>query len=337
MPTSAFVHASRVDPGYRHADGDTLAVLLVKSCVHSCRPFVGSNEAVEEIMSALTYISVWKCISARIHGLERAAATHARFLAANNKSSYGAEKELQRQCADILVSIESFQQDYESLLPVTATLAIDAFKDDAGRQIKENSVADALLVRTIIVKLIAFEAELTYLLSNHTEQLRSASELAFLHLQRQIVADEDYRSKWQKAHSHHETACEKLGSVHLLWHGIWAFKVSATAGGQTDLVYQEPLRIDAAPLSLGFVLTEWKRVTAGNADSAYREAKAQAEIYRGGILGGLELTSHRYLVVVTKEQINVPEDIRESNIVYRHINIAVDPQLPSAASKKLSK
>jgi hypothetical protein len=287
-------------------------------------------------VSALTYVAVWQSISARIQGLARAAATHAGFLAANGKSAYGADKELQRQCADILASTENLQRDFASVLPMSANAAINAFQADAGQQIKGNSAGDAALVRTILVKLIAFEAELTYCLSNQTEQVRSVSELAFMHLQRLIVADDDYRVKWQKAHAHHETTCEKLGATHLLWHGIWAFKVDATVGGQTDLVYQEPLRMGATPVSLGLVLTEWKRVTGDNVETAYREARAQAVLYKGGILGGLELTSHRYLVVVTERQINPPADVKENNVTYRHINIAVDPQLPSVAAKRLS-
>ena len=136
------------------------------------------------------------------------------------------------------------------------------------------------------------------------ERVRSASELAFVHLQRVIVADEDFRKKWQAAFAKHETHCERLGGVHLLWHGIWAFKADA-AGGKTDLVYQEPANTGGIQVSLGMVLTEWKR-DKGDATAAYKQAKEQAAIYSGGILAGVELASHRNLVVVSKKQINRP-------------------------------
>ncbi|CCD96593.1 conserved hypothetical protein [Bradyrhizobium sp. ORS 375] len=286
-------------------------------------------------MSALTYEAIWRSISARIHGLAKAASAHAGFLAASNRSPYGADKELQRQCAEILDIIEEFQRNYIGALPLVASRAIDSFRADTGQQIRQNSAGDALLVRTILVKLIAFEAEFTYCLSDQMERVRSASELAFMHLQRLIVADEDYQKKWKDAYSHHETSCEKLGATHLLWHGIWAFKVDAVAGGKTDLVYQEPLQMGSVPVSLGLVLTEWKRVTGSNADTAYVEARAQAALYQGGVLGGLELNSHRYLVIVTERQIVPPADLVEGNVVYRHINIAVDPYSPSVAAKRM--
>jgi hypothetical protein len=57
-----------------------------------------------------------------------------------------------------------------------------------------------------------------------------------------IVVDKNVRAKWQaawKKSGGHETRCEQLGAVHLLSHGIWAFKTSAN--GATDLVYSDPI------------------------------------------------------------------------------------------------
>ena len=81
---------------------------------------------------------------------------------------------------------------------------------DGGKQIRDNTYGDAGLLRTIIVKLVAFEAEVTFCLDDQFESIRSAAELAFMHLKRLIVADEDYRKKWQGAFAKHETHCEKL-------------------------------------------------------------------------------------------------------------------------------
>lgn len=286
-------------------------------------------------MNALTYLAAWRPISARIHGLERAAAVHAGFLAINSGSPYGADKDLQRHCEDVRDGVERFQQSFRHVLPVAANSAINRFLADAGKQIAGNSAGDAKLVRTIIVKLVAFESEMTHCLDNPMERVRSASELAFMHLQRLIVADEEYGRKWQAAFADHETHCEKLGGVHLLWHGIWAFKADA-AGGKTDLVYQETLRTGATPVALGMVATEWKR-SNGNPAAAYKAAKEQAALYSGGVLAGVELASHRYLVVVTKKQIVPPADAIEGEVTYRHINIPVEPESPSIAAKRLAK
>jgi hypothetical protein len=286
-------------------------------------------------MTDLSFRSAWQAISARIHGLEKAAAVHARFLTSNSASPYGADKALQKHCEGIRASVEEFQRSFGKLLPASANSAVERFMIDAGTQIHGNTIGDAQLVRSIIVKLIAFESEMTYCLDDRMEHVRSVSELAFMHLQRLIIVDEDYRKKWQAAFADHETQCEKLGGLHLLWHGIWAFKIDAV-GGKTDLVYQEPLVTNAASAALGIVLTEWKK-TDNDPRPAYADAKRQATLYSSGVLAGLELTSHRYLVVVTKKQIASPVDTIEGGVTYRHINIAVEPEAPSIAAKRLAK
>ena len=135
----------------------------------------------------------------------------------------------------------------------------------------------------------------------------------------------------RKSSEEGEVACEKLGAVHLLLHGIWAFKVDA-AGARTDLVFQEP----AGDLTNeqryvdGFVLTEWKRASSEeNARQRFEEARLQAGRYAQGALAGSELTGYRYAVVVSRQRVEIPSDLREGEVVYQHINIAVDPQLPS--------
>ena len=285
-------------------------------------------------MSALNFIAAWRPLSARICGLERAAAVHARFLTVNSASPFGADKALQKHCEEIYANIIEFQKTFSESLPPAANSAIDRFKTDGGEQINANTNGDAKLVRTIIVKLVAFESEVSYCLDGQEERIRSASELAFVHLQRLIVADEDYRRKWQEAFDH-ETRCETLGALQLLWHGVWAFKVDAN-GGRTDLVYQEPLQTSDTQVALGMVLTEWKK-TDDKTDEAYAAAKKQAALYSGGVLAGFELASHRYLVVVTRKQIETPMDVVEGSVTYRHINIAVEPEAPSTAARRLAK
>jgi hypothetical protein len=105
-----------------------------------------------------------------------------------------------------------------------------------------------------------------------------------------------------------------------------------TAGERTDLVFQDAgANLDEAErAAAALVLTEWKK--AANQDEAnarFEAARRQAGRYAQGALAGNELTVYRYLVVVTKRRIDVPRDRTDADVVYRHVNIAVDPQPPS--------
>ena len=88
-----------------------------------------------------------------------------------------------------------------------------------------------------------------------------------------------------------------VGAVHLLWHGIFAFKIDANRG-RTDLVFGEPLG-DQETYADALVLTEWKKATKSDASKKFGEATSQAEIYARGPLAGNELHAYRYAVVVT--------------------------------------
>ena len=83
------------------------------------------------------------------------------------------------------------------------------------------------------------------------------------------------------------------------------------------------------------MLTEWKK-EKGKPETSYATAKQQAAAYSSGVLAGVELASHRYLVLVTVKQISTPEDVIDDSITYRHINIAVDPEKPSAVARRLA-
>src|SRR5262249_48601291 len=152
-------------------------------------------------------------------------------------------------------------------------------------------------------------------------------------LKRTLAVDEDVRTKWQRAFdSGGETACERLGSIHLLSQGIFAFKVNSE-GARTDLVFPELPDESLLSRSVdGLVLTEWKKAaTPRDAATKLAQARDQAERYRQGPLAGLELTGYRYLVVVSEHELpnvsgNGPND---GGAVYRHINIAIAPVVPS--------
>ncbi len=272
-------------------------------------------------MALITYVSSWKSISERIKSLIKASELHASFLKVNSASPYGADAALQKQCEGIVQEVEVFKRQFEPYLPTTAIEAIARFSSDGGAHINQNNKGDAGLLRSSIVKLAGFESELTYCLDSSAERVRSTSELAFAHLQRLIAVDAAFRTKWLDAFLAHETHCEKLGGVHLLWHGIWAFKVDAT-GGKTDLVYQEAPRLSEVPAALGMVLTEWKLARRSEEiEGAFADARMQADLYAGGVLAGLELTSHRYLVVVSEKASKIPPDFEG---IWRDIQAYID-------------
>ena len=183
-----------------------------------------------------------------------------------------------------------------------------------------------------IVLLSAFESEMTLALSNNQEAIRTRVERAFNHLQRSIVVDPKVRTDWQRAIAANEIACEKLGAVHLLLHGIYAFKVNAE-GGRTDLVYQEPTQLsdDELPYAEGLVLTEWKSVEAADVKQKCEQARSQAANYASGIFGGAELTTYRYIVAVSADYVPLPDNLVSGGVTYLHRNIAVSPKVPSRA------
>jgi hypothetical protein len=186
-------------------------------------------------------------------------------------------------------------------------------------------------VHVMVTLLVSFRAEFEYHLSDTTAVAKRLSERAFTHLQRSIVVDAELRKKWKDGFEKGEPACEKLGAVHLLLHGIWAFKVN-TEGERTDLVFNDPIRQSSfiERTAEALVLTEWKRVrSASETEAKAGDARKQAARYTVGALGGVELARYRFIVLVSKETLTPPEDLLENGIVYRHINIAVEPRSPS--------
>jgi hypothetical protein len=191
-------------------------------------------------------------------------------------------------------------------------------------------------VQFALTSLAAFQSEFNYIISDTQFIARRITERAFIHLQRCIVVDEDVRYKWTHAFNAHETKCEQLGALHLLYHGIWAFKADAT-GGKTDLILNEPLPsvtvIESSADAL--VLTEWKRVRLRDElQDKIQEAQRQAEIYNSDVLGGVEIRNYRYLVMVSEKRMEMPDDSIKGGAKYRHINIAVNPGNPSEEAKR---
>lgn len=146
--------------------------------------------------------------------------------------------------------------------PKLLNLSMD-LKKNQGLFCNSSGTPDVLQEQTwaALVSLAAFETEMSFVLSDFQESIHARSEIAFSHLQRLIAADPEFREKWKTAFKdQREEACEQVGAVHLLHHGIWAFKVNA-AQERTDLVFQEPIEklMDEVRNVHGLVLTEWKR------------------------------------------------------------------------------
>jgi hypothetical protein len=127
-------------------------------------------------------------------------------------------------------------------------------------------------------------------------------------------------------------------AVHLLSHGIWAFKV-AGAGAATDLVYGEPLDTESMIIkrtTRALVLTERKRVTEpAQLHSKAAEAQRETDAYRSGILGDTELKGTRYVILVTKEDQEPPGEVIANGITHRHICIPVAPSVPSKLARRI--
>jgi hypothetical protein len=282
----------------------------------------------------MTYADEWKAISSRIRGLMQAGELHARFLGIRASDSYGRSRKLREQCEDVLSVLDAYRTTYKHSLPAAAAAGIKSFIDTHAGMIRDTSGAGDSLDERVWAALVLFggvESEISFLLADQQEVIHSRSERAFAHLQRSIVADREFREKWQRAFEDGEVACERLGGTHLLLHGIFAFKVNAE-GERTDLVFQDIVGSLSGEQRFvdGIVLTEWK-IARSDEETAkqFAGAKAQANRYAAGALGGSELTGYRYLVVVSGPQVRVPDDVIEGQVRYRHTNIAVQPRTPS--------
>jgi hypothetical protein len=193
------------------------------------------------------------------------------------------------------------------------------------------------MATTALVPLAAFRSEFDYHLRDAEVEARNAVELAFEHLRRVIAVDEAVRDEWRAAFARHETRCEQLGAVHLLSHGIWAFKVTG-AGAATDLVFADPIDTREAIVkrtARALVLTEWKLVRGPDqATARASEAREQAALYSAGILGGPELKQTRYVVLVSDKDVTPPADVAVGSVTYRHVVIPVSAEAPSVVARK---
>lgn len=280
------------------------------------------------------WLDRWIAISARIAGLVDAGNLMALTLASTRTDNFGIGKKwIVPELEALKAELKQFATEYCAALPADAGAALKRFLESAGT----GSAIEGPSNIQAIVPFEIFRSEVEYLIRDRELEARTLTELAFEHLARLLAIDGDTRAKWLKAFESHETHCEQLGAVHLLSHGIWGFKVSS-AGSATDLVFGEPLEKQVAAIrrtARALVLTEWKLVrNTDELDAQATKARRQGELYSAGVLHDIVLKSTRYIILVSRKRLQPPDDLRESGVIYRHIVVPVDPDLPSVAARK---
>jgi hypothetical protein len=286
----------------------------------------------------MIWLDRWRPLAARIDGLIRAGEFLAlSFNVHSNDTLETFRKSLAPELKAITDEIDQFGRTDGSELPPKAIEALKRYlAQDWHSKVARATTGGGTIAIQVLAPLAAFRSEFEYLIRDAEVEGRSLTELAFEHLRRLLVVDEVVRKKWEKALGQHETACERLGAVHLLSHGIWAFKVVAP-GAATDLVYGEPVEqcvAAARRIARAFVLTEWKVIkNPQEIDTKAEAARKQAAIYSGGVLGDVELKRTRYIVLVSRNELASPGDVADKEITYRHVVIPVKPKSPSKAAR----
>jgi hypothetical protein len=288
----------------------------------------------------MTWTEDWESLAARIDGLIRAGEYLTHTLGVANEDPYTViNNAIAPEFKEVTECIEQIGHAYRDELPPAAIKALDRFVSRNWHQYVTKQVGKISRLQPISA-LAAFRSEFEYLIRDIEIATRNLVDLAFEHLRRQLVVDEEIRGKWQIAFSVHETHCERLGAVHLLSHGIWAFKISS-AGAATDLVFPEPVERYtklSRRIARAQVLTEWKRTQSiDDIDMDAKTARQQTQIYTAGALGDLELKNTRYIVLVIGFDDPGPiDDVVENSVTYRHVLISVK-QAPRASEQARSR
>jgi hypothetical protein len=272
----------------------------------------------------MAWVEHWRALSLRIQALLRAGELFTTMLEAAGRVDHFniVGRAFLPELSSLTEELRIFREANAEGLPVAARKSLD---DYLARDAIGGVNAGQLQA---LVPLALLQSQFDYAIRDTEIVGRSLVELAFEHLRRSIVVNPHIAESWTAALAH-ETQCEQLGAVHLLAHGIWAFKVNAT-GGATDLVFPEPLskELDRVHRTANtIVLTEWKVVRDGDNPAAKAvEARLQTKSYSSGVLGTLELKRTRYIVLVVATQAEEPADVIEDSIRYRHVVLSVQSQ-----------
>lgn len=275
----------------------------------------------------------WDLLANRADGVLRAASMYAGPAVYVDDMHGVGWSRISEPAKQLVEDIREFALRNEATLPPDAVAFLKKLTNDFG---PSTGLAGVMHTTAVLARI---RSEFEYLVGCDLIEVQALTERAFEHLNRQIVVNGRVQADWSSAFAINEEACEKLGAVHLLQNGIWAFKTNAK-GERTDLVFQEPQTISdkVRRIAEGLILTEWKLVQEQDIpETKLSEARHQAERYSEGILGGIELASVRYLVMVSKRRLTLEPESVATHGTYRHINIVVEPDTPSVESRKLSR
>ncbi|MBX5180321.1 hypothetical protein HJB77_29410 [Rhizobium lentis] len=191
----------------------------------------------------------WTALSARIKGFVNSV----ELLTREPNLLEGSAKDVLLQAARQIISTigDTVATDRGQLGTVLARFTLPSIPANGN-------VMSSVVVQAAI-QLNSLVSEVDFSLEDREEPIRLTTERALRHLQWQIAAEPDVKTKWSNAFTDGEVACERLGAVHLLWHGICSFKAKSD-GAATDLVLGEPISPDIVRAVQGLVLTEWKKV-----------------------------------------------------------------------------
>lgn len=281
----------------------------------------------------MTWLEQWRALASRIDGLIRAGEFLISAFRVNSGDTFSVVRNsFLPELAAITAEIEHLGKNYASEIPPQASEALQRYIAQGwGRSFNKGAVDIQALA-----PLASFRSQFEYLIRDSEAEGRNLTELAFEHLRRLLVVDEHIRTNWQNAFKRHETACERLGAVHLLSHGIWAFKFVAP-GGATDLVFGDPVEQHSQVVrktARALVLTEWKLVRRPDEImTKAQEGLEQAAIYSGGLLGDAELKRTRYVILVCQLDMRPPVDVPDGAITYHHVVLPVSPKTPSTMAR----
>jgi hypothetical protein len=249
----------------------------------------------------MNWMDKWRAISTRILSLGEAGNFLIQAFQAN-EGDYGSVNMILDELRGIGSELRLLYDQHKDQIPPNAAEYLRDRLDRYDQLVNPLPTAPSSGKIQSIAPVLMIRAHFEYLIRDTEVEGRNATELAFEHLRRSIVVNSKLRTEWEQAFKDREERCEELGAIHLLSHGIWAFKVTG-AGAATDLVYGEPLVPGSNPLrrtARALVLTEWKKVTDGTTVERQSEiARTQARLYSGGILGDVELKRTRYIVLVS--------------------------------------
>lgn len=236
----------------------------------------------------------WKSIENQIREFDRLCTSYINAMGVKSTDVYSVVgKIIFPVCKELLERIELYRERYNSILSDDAVGSISkVLKSFEGHLVKNTTSRDPTAVLFYKETFNRFSSDFNYYTNELEGSVFRKSERAFIHLQRTLAVSPEERKRWQEAFEHHETAVESLGAVHLLLHGIWAFKIDS-GGQRTDLVFEESISSsrmgEVRVASDGLVLTEWKLVKdVRDTISKSNEAYKQATIYSSESLAELE-------------------------------------------------